>query len=387
MDNIKIKRIAGEFQFKSKIASIEENNQGNINSTYLLVFEDGKKYLMQKINANVFKEPYLVMRNIDLITEHIKRKLEAMNDTKHKTLNVIKTQNNENMFTFINGDGEKEYYRVYEYIENCISYDNFDCCRANQEEIAYNAGKTFGFFHKLLIDFPTSMLVETIPNFHNTPNRFNDLLLSIENNVTNRAFQHSDEIVSLISKIKECSIIWNSLGKTIPIRVTHNDTKLNNILIDKNTNEGIAVIDLDTVMPGSFLFDIGDGIRSACSNSFEDELDHDKIFLNLELTKHYLKGYLEEMAPYLEKEEIAYIGLSIKTLTYELALRFLTDYINGDTYFKIKYPNHNCDRFVNQYTLLIDIDKKLAEIDAYVNALCGLHNTDIMTLNRIKKDS
>ncbi len=227
----------------------------------------------------------------------------------------------------------------------------------------------FWIFHKLLSDFPASQLVETIPNFHNTPNRFNDLLLSIENNITNRAFEHPTEIVDLISKIKECSIIWDSLGKNIPIRVTHNDTKLNNVLMDKDTNEGIAVIDLDTVMPGSVLFDIGDGIRSARSNSFEDELDKDKIFLNLDLTKSYLSGYLEEMGPYLTKEEITCIGLSIKTLTYELAVRFLTDYLDGDVYFKIKYKEHNRDRFLNQYTLFHDIDEKLVEIDTYVNEI------------------
>lgn len=367
--NKKILHIINNFQFDGSLTEVIENKQGNINSTYMLVFDNGKKFLLQKINSYVFKEPYLVMRNIELVTNHIRKKIQSMNDAKHKTLNFVKTTNNENLYTYTNSDGEKEYYRAYEYIDNCISYNNFDECQGTKEEIAYNAGKCFGLFHKLLNDFPVNLLVDTIPNFHNTPNRFNELLLSIENNITKRAFNHSKEIIDLISNIKECSIIWDSLGKNIPIRVTHNDTKLNNILIDKNTNEGIAVIDLDTIMPGSVLFDIGDGIRSACSNSFEDELDKDKIFLNLELTKNYLNGYLDEMGPFLKKEEIAYIGLSIKTLTYELAVRFLTDYINGDIYFKTRYNEHNRDRFLNQYTLLKDIDKKIAEINNYVNEL------------------
>ena len=367
--NKKIKSIVNQFDFDEKTTNIVENSQGNINSTYMITLDNDKKFLIQKINSYVFKEPYVVMRNIDLVTNHIKKKLNEMGDTTHKTLNIIKTKDNENLYTYINSDGEKEYYRAYEYIDNCVSYNNFDECSLSKEEVAYNAGKCFGFFHKLLSDFPTSLLVDTIPDFHNTPKRFNDLLLSIENNITNRAFKHSIEIIDLISEIKECSIIWDSLGKNIPIRVTHNDTKLNNILMDKKTNEGIAVIDLDTVMKGSVLFDIGDGIRSACSNSFEDELDPNKIFLNLELTKSYLNGYLEEMGPYLEKDEITYIGLSIKTLTYELVLRFLTDYINGDIYFKIKYPEHNKDRFMNQYILLNDINKKMNEIDEYVNDL------------------
>lgn len=364
----KIKEIAKNFQFKGKLTQIEENNQGNINKTYILLYNDESKinkYLLQKINSNVFQEPYLVMKNIELVTNHIKKKLEENHDTIHKTLNIIKTIQDENMYTFVNNDGEKEYYRAFDYIENCISYDSLNNTN-NPEEIAYQAGKSFGLFQKLLSDFPANLLGETIKDFHNTKKRFNDLLLSIENKVTNRAFEFQKEIIDLISMVKECSIIIDSLGKTIPIRVTHNDTKLNNILMDKNTNVGISIIDLDTVMPGSSLFDLGDGIRSACSNSFEDETDKEKIFLNLELTKKYLKGYLEEMALLLNDNEINYIGLSIKILTYELAIRFLEDYINGDTYFKIKYPKHNKDRFINQYILLKDIDNKLNEINSFI---------------------
>ena len=248
------------------------------------------------------------------------------------------------MYTYTNNDGEKEYYRVYEYIDDCISYNNFGECD-NPEEIAYNTGKCFGAFHMLLSDFPVGMLADTIPNFHNTPKRFEALLEAIENGITSRAFECTDEIVYLISKIKEYSVICDNLGKSIPVRVTHNDTKLNNVLMSKTTHKGIAVIDLDTIMPGSVLFDIGDGIRSACANSFEDETNPDEIYLKIELTKAYIKGYLEEMASSLTREEVQLIGASIKVLTYELALRFLTDYINNDTYFKIKYKEHNYDRY------------------------------------------
>lgn len=364
----KIEEIAKHFKFNGNCLKIEENHQGNINTTYVLTYDDNgteKKYLIQKINTTVFKEPYLVMKNIELVTEHIKKKLEEENDTVHRTLSIIKTVDNENLYIYINNDGEKEYYRAFDYIDNCISYDSLSQS-SDPLKLAYEVGKSFGLFQRLLNDFPASMLGETIKDFHNVNKRFNDLLLSIENRVTNRAFKYSDEIVDLISMIKECSIISNSLGKSIPIRVTHNDTKLNNILVDKNTGVGIALIDLDTVMPGSSLFDLGDGIRSACSNSFEDEKDLSKVYLNLELTKAYLKGYLEEMADYLKQDELYYIGASIKILTYELAVRFLTDYINGDTYFKVRYRDHNADRFMNQYTLLKDIDRKLDEINRYV---------------------
>lgn len=365
--NDKIIKIASNFKFEGKLLDIVENNQGNINKTYVLTYEDKekKKYLIQKINANVFKEPYLVMKNIELVTNHIKKKLKKNKDNVHKTLTIIKTIDNENLYTYTNEDGEKEYYRAFDFIENCISYDSLK--EANDPmKLAYEAGKSFGMFQKLLSDAPINLLGETIKDFHNTPKRFNDLLLSIENKITNRAYEYPLEIVDLISKIKECSIIMEKLGKSIPVRVTHNDTKLNNILMDKETGVGVAIIDLDTVMPGSSLFDVGDGIRSACSNSFEDETNPEKIFLDLDLTKSYLKGFLEEMTECLTKDEINYLGLSIKILTYELVLRFLTDYLNGDTYFKIKYEHHNRDRFLNQYILLQDIETKLDEINEFI---------------------
>ncbi len=372
----KIIEIANNFNFKGNLDTIIENNQGNINKTYILTYIDKSKtnkYLLQKINSNVFKNPYLVMKNIELITNHITNKLKKMKDTTHKTLTIIKTKNNENLYTYTNDDGEKEYYRAYNFIENCISYDSFNDCK-NAKILAYQVGKSFGFFQKLVSDFPITLLDETIKDFHNTPKRFNDLLESIENNTTKRAFKCEKEIVMLISKLKECSIIMNNLGKSIPIRVTHNDTKLNNILMDKETNEGIAIIDLDTVMPGSILFDLGDGIRSACSNALEDEKDKNKIFFNEELIKEYLKGFLEETYDILTNDEINYMGLSIKIITYEQTIRFLTDYINGDTYFKIRYKEHNRDRFKNQYILLNDIENKLDDINNFI----------LTTVNKLK---
>lgn len=365
--NTELKQIINNFKFIGTLSNIEENKQGNINKTYILTYKNKNKtlkYLLQEINANVFKEPDLVMHNIELVTNHINKKLKSNKDTTHKTLTIIKTLDDKNMYVCTNNN-ELKYYRAFDFIENCISYDSFkDSKDANF--LAYNAGKSFGYFQALLKDFNPNLLHETISDFHNTKKRFNSLLEAIENKITNRASLFSKEIIDLMKRIKEYSVIVDKLGSTIPIRVTHNDTKLNNILMNKDTNEGIAIIDLDTVMPGSILYDIGDGIRSACANSFEDETDKEKIYLNLDLTKSYLKGFLEETYYFLTDEEIKYIGLSIKILTYELALRFLTDYLNGDIYFKIKYPDHNKDRFLNQYILLLDLDKKIDEIDEFV---------------------
>lgn len=365
----KLTKIIRNFNVDGEITHISENSQGNINSTYLITLsKDGtsKKYLLQKINSSIFKNPFQVMKNIELITQHISKKLAQTGNTKHKTLTFIETRdcNFKFMYIYTNPEGEKEYFRMYEYIDNCISYNNFSECE-NPQKIAYNAGKCFGVFHNLLSDFPVNSLYNTIPNFHNTKMRFDAMLEAIESNTTSRAFECTEEIVYLISRIKNYMNIWNDIGYSIPLRVTHNDTKLNNILIDSKTHEGVAIIDLDTVMAGTVLFDIGDGIRSACSNSFEDETAPQKIFLDLDLTKAYLKGYLEEMASVLTITEVKAISLSITAMTYELALRFLTDYINGDTYFKIKYPKHNKDRFYNQYLLLKDIEKKSEEIYNY----------------------
>lgn len=365
--NTELKQIINNFKFIGTLSNIEENKQGNINKTYILTYKNKNKtlkYLLQEINANVFKEPDLVMHNIELVTNHINKKLKSNKDTTHKTLTIIKTLDDKNMYVCTNNN-ELKYYRAFDFIENCISYDSFkDSKDANF--LAYNAGKSFGYFQALLKDFNPNLLHETINDFHNIKKRFNSLLEAIENKITNRASLFSKEIIDLMKRIKEYSVIVDKLGSTIPIRVTHNDTKLNNILMNKDTNEGIAIIDLDTVMPGSILYDIGDGIRSACANSFEDETDKEKIYLNLDLTKSYLKGFLEETYYFLTDEEIKYIGLSIKILTYELALRFLTDYLNGDIYFKIKYLEHNKDRFLNQYILLLDLDKKIDEIDEFV---------------------
>lgn len=365
--NTELKQIINNFKFIGTLSNIEENKQGNINKTYILTYKNKNKtlkYLLQEINANVFKEPDLVMHNIELVTNHINKKLKSNKDTTHKTLTIIKTLDDKNMYVCTNNN-ELKYYRAFDYIENCISYDSFKNSK-DASFLAYNAGKSFGYFQALLKDFNPNLLHETISDFHNTKKRFNSLLEAIENKITNRASLFSKEIIDLIERIKEYSVIVDELGSTIPIRVTHNDTKLNNILMNKDTNEGISIIDLDTVMPGSILYDIGDGIRSACANSFEDETDKEKIYLNLDLTKSYLKGFLEETYYFLTDEEIKYIGLSIKILTYELVLRFLTDYLNGDTYFKIKYPEHNKDRFLNQYILLLDLDKKIDEIDEFV---------------------
>ena len=218
----------------------------------------------------------------------------------------------------------------------------------------------------MLIDYPICELEETITDFHNTPKRYSNFLNDIDLDVCDRVYEVSKEISFVLKNSSCASIITDLIDKgRIPIRVTHNDTKVNNVMMDEKTGGFLAVIDLDTVMKGSSLYDYGDGVRSAASNSSEDEQNLDNVFINCELFESYTDGYLSEMAPFLTLDEVRNMGSAIEVITFELGLRFLNDYINGDTYFKINYDKHNLIRARNQFKLLMDIKEKLAYINQY----------------------
>ncbi len=360
-----IKQIVQNFDIDGEILDIKCNSQGNINQTFIVTFKmnDGslKDYVFQKINTTVFKEPYKLMRNILNITDFISKK-ESSLEKKHPSLKVIRTKDNQLLTVIKGADGEQEYYRSYNAIENSISFDvSYD------SDVVFNTGKAFGHFQKLLFDYPIETLEETIPDFHNTKKRYQEFLNDVKLDVVNRVFGISKEIEFLKQNSNCVSLITDLIdsGK-IPIKVTHNDAKVNNVMLDRFTKEYLTVIDLDTVMPGSFLYDYGDGIRSACSRSKEDELDLSKVSLDNGLFEKYTDGYLSEMAPFLNKYEISNMYNSIEVITFELGLRFLDDYINGDTYFKTKYKTHNLDRARNQLKLLYDIKSKKEYINSYI---------------------
>ena len=360
-----IEKILSKFNIEGTLKEIKENNSGNINNTYIAVFvdEEGneKKYLIQKINTTVFTEPYKLMKNIEGVTSYLKKQTVKENDKQHKVLEVVKTKDNR-LLCYVDDDGERDYYRIYEYIDNAISYD----CSVDPE-IVYNTGKAFGNFQKLLRNYPISRLTETIKDFHSTDKRYKKLIEDIKIDSEGRVMEVAPEIVFILMREDDYSLITESLGtEEIPYRVTHNDTKVNNVLMNKDTGDFLAVIDLDTVMPGSLLFDYGDGVRSTASNAREDETDLSKVTLNLDLFKAYTDGYLSEMAPYLTYEELSLMGESIRIITLELAIRFLNDYINGDTYFKTSYEKHNLDRARNQLALVQDIEGKLDFMNHYI---------------------
>lgn len=353
--------IIKNFDVRGDIKELNPINNGIINTTYVVKTDDKgniNKYLLQKINTSIFTEPFKLMKNIENVTKYI-----SLNDSESKdTINVIKAKNGLPLYVTSDPFSHKEYYRVYNYIDNTISYN-----KSEKTEIVYNTGKAFGHFCKVLRDYPINDLEEIIKDFHNTKKRYDKLIETYKLNPVNRNNRAFKQISEIISREEECSVLVNLLeDDKIPYRVTHNDTKVNNVLMDSVTKEPVAVIDLDTVMKGSGLYDYGDGVRSAASNALEDETNLNNVYINMDMFKAYTDGYLSEMAPYLNEEEILNMANSIKIITLELAIRFLDDYLSGDTYFKTNYDDHNLDRCKNQLKLVNDIDEKLEDMNSYI---------------------
>lgn len=361
-----IKQAIRQFNFEGKYSSAEELRSGNINSTYRLVFakNDGttKSYILQKINTVVFKNPYCVMENITNVLDHIDKKLIANGEnTERKLLHFVSAKDG----TYLYKDESNYFWRAYVFVDGVTAYNSID-----DPALFYEAGRGFGAFQKNLFDFPAEVLHETIPDFHNTKRRFYAFVAAIADDKAGRVREIEKEIDFLFDRRKMMSEIVDKIDAGIlPMRVTHNDTKLNNVLIDNATGKAACVIDLDTVMPGSSLYDYGDAIRFGASTAAEDEPDLDKITVNMELFELFTKGFVEEIAQSLTREEIHYLPLGAKVMTCELALRFLTDYINGDEYFRINSPDHNLIRARAQMKLLTEFEKKYDEMTAYVDSL------------------
>lgn len=343
--NKEIIKVLHSYIFKDNIESITTIDTGIINHTFLIKCHDGTKYILQKINTQVFSEPHVLMNNIAGVTNFIKDYYQKNNITDKQVLEVIPTTSNQNLAITTNDMGEKSYYRVYNYIKNAVTYD-----QSQEKEIVYNTGCAYGNFQRLLADYPMEDLVETIKGFHHTPNRFQALMEAVKRDPMKRSEEVAKEIVYFLQRENDFNLVMQALENgSIPYRVTHNDTKVNNVMMDKTTGNYIAVIDLDTVMPGSSLFDYGDAIRSVCATALEDEKDLSKVSFNNELLYYFTKGYLEETK--LTGMELQMLYKAPELITNELAMRFLSDYINGDTYFKTNFLKHNLVRARNQIKL------------------------------------
>lgn len=356
-----IKKIALKFDFVSEPVSVKEFGSGHINSTYIADCVD-KKYVIQEINHNVFKDVEGLMNNVFSVTDFLKEKYkEYGGDYERETLNFVRTK-----------DGEKycveggSYYRAYVFVKDSVCYDSADTA-----ELFKRSGAAFGKFQRLLTDFPADTLVETIPYFHDTFWRYeNEFLPALENAKQDRREACKTEIAFINSRKDDMKKITSLIKKgEIPLRVTHNDTKLNNILFEEKTGESLAVIDLDTVMPGSALYDFGDSIRFGASTAAEDERNLNAVSVNLDYFKAYAEGFLSQAGSVLTKAEKENLAFSSKLITLELAMRFLSDYLNGDVYFKTDYSDHNLVRAKNQLKLVSDIESKLDEMNSIISDL------------------
>ncbi len=334
----------------------ESYGNGHINDTYLI---SGKQYIMQRINTNIFKNPDEVMDNIVKITSFLRKKLAAEGgDPDRETMTVIPTTDGKSFYKTPEGNC----YRVYKFISNAVSYDVAE--NSNQ---LYEAARAFGKFQRLLSDFPAAELHETIPHFHDTYKRFRDLKDAISSDVMHRADGVQKEIEFALGFENDTKLIGNlTESGEIPVRVTHNDTKLNNVMLEAGTDKGLCVIDLDTVMPGSLLFDYGDALRTGAATAAEDEKNLDKMHFDLNLFEAFTKGFLEEMGSSITKKEVELLPFSAKIITFECGIRFLTDYLSGDTYFKTAYPEHNLDRTRTQFKLVSEIEQKTPEMTAII---------------------
>ena len=332
---------------------------GHINDTYIT---EDHKYILQKINTSVFNDPKGLTDNIVLITGYLKTWLAAHGgDPERETLTPIPAKDDAWYIETENG----ECYRLYKIIENSVSYDSAT------PELLYQAAKGFGRFQKMLAGFPADRLKETIPNFHNTRSRFEAFRAAVEADPMGRVADAKSEVEFAFAREADTDVVVNGIANgEIPLRVTHNDTKLNNVMMDKNSGEAVCVIDLDTVMPGLSLYDFGDSIRFGANTASEDEKDVSKVSLNLELYEAYVKGYLSSAKDALTDLEKELLPFGAKLMTYECGIRFLMDYLNGDVYFHTDYDDHNLVRARTQFALVADMEKKMEQMQEITKKYC-----------------
>lgn len=368
---LKIDEAICAFDLRGKLIDKKPYGNGHINDTFLLCYEsetpdNGKKrYIMQRMNRHIFKNPHQLMENISNVTKHLRSVIISQGgDPERETLNVCATKNGENLFK----DSEGNCWRMYPFIERSLCFE-----KVESEKDFYDAGFTFGHFQKMLADYPAETLHETIPNFHNTPSRFADFKNAVDNGDKARVKLAEKEIEFAFCREADTHVLIDMLeqGK-LPLRVTHNDTKLNNILFDEATHKALCVIDLDTVMPGLSLYDFGDSIRFGANTGAEDERDLSKVSLDMQLFETFTKGYIKGCGGTLTEAEIKMLPMGAKLMTYENGIRFLGDFLTGDTYYKIHRENHNLDRARTQFKLVADMEAKWDKIEEIVNRLSPL---------------
>ena len=344
------------FGFGPQCSYVKPFGEGHINETYALYMPgpDGKEvplYVLQRININVFKNPDQVMDNIFGVTEYLRNIIrQEGGDLDRETLSYIKTKDGESYFEDDNGQP----WRCLHYVPNSVCYQQVE-----RPEQFYQSALSFGHFLKQLGEYPAESLYETIPQFHDTRKRFRDFVEAERKDVKNRARVCRSEIDFVLAREKDCGTLMEQLEDgVLPLRVTHNDTKLNNILFDKDTEEGLCIIDLDTIMPGLAANDFGDSIRFGASTAEEDEQDLEKVHFDIDLYEIYVKGYLEMAKEVLTPAEIESLPWGARLMTLECGMRFLADFLQGDVYFKTAYPEHNLVRARTQFRLVKEMEEQ-----------------------------
>ena len=350
------------FKLPGELKECIPYGNGHINDTYRLTYEtpEGiKRYILQRMSQNIFKKPVELMENVSGVTSWLRKKIiENGGDPERETLTLVNSV--ENLPYFVDSTGE--YWRVYLFIEGATCYD-----LVKDDNDFYQSAVAFGHFQRLLADYPAETLHETIKDFHNTPDRFAKFKKAVAEDVCGRAASVQDEINFILEREELTHALYDmQLDGRLPLRVTHNDTKLNNIMIDDETGKAICVIDLDTVMPGLTANDFGDSIRFGASTALEDEQDLSKVSCDLHLFDVYAKGFIEGCGGALTDLEIDMLPMGAILMTFENGIRFLTDHLEGDHYFHIRREGHNLDRCRTQLTLVRDMQEKLPQMNEII---------------------
>ncbi|MEI7729952.1 MAG: aminoglycoside phosphotransferase family protein [Verrucomicrobiota bacterium] len=362
----RLRHVSQQFQIYGQILHAEPCKIGHINETYTATYDQGGikvRYIHQKINISVFKDPVSVMSNLARVTRHVRAKLEAQSTDAitRRVLTVVPTKNGKDFYV----NGGNEYWRTFVFIEGAQTFE-----AAQTPEQAYQAGLAFGDFQCQLADLPGERLVETIPNFHNTRSRFTALQNAAQADHCNRAALAKKEIAFALKQEPLVDVILNAMASgELPERITHNDTKFNNVMLDADTGKALCVVDLDTVMPGCALYDFGDMVRTTTSPTLEDEQDLSKVKMHAPMFQALARGYLESASPFLNKKERSLIAFAGKLITFTIGLRFLTDFLQGDVYFRVHRPDHNLDRCRTQFKLVESIQRQEAAMQKFADSL------------------
>ncbi len=358
--------ISRAFQIHGEFLHAEACKVGHINETYTATYDQGGtrvRYIHQRINHEVFKNPAGVMDNLVRVTTHLRRKLAAagVKDLTRRALTVVPTRDGASFHQTREG----EFWRTFVFIERVRTFEAVETVAQ-----AFEAGRAFGEFQSLLVDLPGARLEETIPHFHHARKRFDALLAAMKADTANRAAAAKAEIAWALAQEKIVDVVLHALTKKhIPERITHNDTKFNNVMLDTETRKAMCVVDLDTVMPGTPLYDFGDMVRTTTSPTMEDEPDLSQVRMQMPKFKALARGYLGTAGKFLTKNERALIAFSGRLITFTIGLRFLTDFLQGDTYFRVHRPQHNLDRCRTQFRLAESIARQEEAMQKFADSV------------------